>query len=164
MAGDEIKIARAGFLMIHNAWLLAAGDRHALREVADWLEPFDAAAVDIYHARSGISRDDLALMLDRETWIGGKEAIDKGFADAFLDADEVTASGDAKNMGGAAVRAERRLDQILAQGGVPKSERRELVAALKGGKSGAAPASTSSAADLKALDGFLSKLNTLQTR
>ncbi|RYD30290.1 MAG: Clp protease ClpP, partial [Sphingomonadales bacterium] len=54
MAADEVQIARAGFLMIHNTWVVAAGDRHAMRDVADWLEPFDLAAVDIYAARSGI--------------------------------------------------------------------------------------------------------------
>ena len=32
MAADEVQIARAGFLMIHNTWIVAMGDRHALRE------------------------------------------------------------------------------------------------------------------------------------
>ncbi|MBN8956897.1 MAG: Clp protease ClpP, partial [Rhizobiales bacterium] len=41
MAGDEVLIARAGFMMIHNTWIIAMGDRNDLREVADWLEPFD---------------------------------------------------------------------------------------------------------------------------
>lgn len=159
MAGDEIKIARAGFLMIHNAWVLASGDRFALRAVADWLEPFDATAVDIYHARTGIDQVELARMLDAETWIGGKDAIDKGFADAFLGADEVAAASDAKNSGGAALRAEHRLDQLLASSGIPRSERRELVAALKGGKPSAAPASTPSAAVSDALAGFLTQFS-----
>src|SRR5690625_4941230 len=53
MAGDEIQIARAGFMMIHNTWVVAAGDRNALRDIADMLEPFDGALADIYAARSG---------------------------------------------------------------------------------------------------------------
>src|SRR6185436_2438068 len=35
MAGDEIQIARAGFLMIHNTWVIAMGNRNDLREIAD---------------------------------------------------------------------------------------------------------------------------------
>jgi ATP-dependent Clp protease protease subunit len=90
MAGDEIQIARAGFLMIHNTWIIAMGDRHALREAADWLEPFDQVAVDIYAARTGLEPKAIAKMLDRETWIGGDRGRRAGhFADAFLPADAV---------------------------------------------------------------------------
>lgn len=160
MAGDEIKISRAGFLMIHNVWVTAAGDRHALREVADWLEPFDATAVDIYQARSGIDAKEIAKMLDTETWIGGKTAVDKGFADAFLDADEIAASAP-ENSAASTMKAERRLDQILAKSGVTRSERRELVAALKGGKPGAAPSSMPEAAASQAIAAFLANLNSI---
>ncbi|WP_034085582.1 head maturation protease, ClpP-related, partial [Pseudomonas aeruginosa] len=53
MAGDEIRIGRAAFLMIHNAWLIAMGNRNDLREIADWLEPFDMTLADIYAQRTG---------------------------------------------------------------------------------------------------------------
>ena len=158
MAGDTVKIARAGFLMIHNAWLLAAGDRHALREVAEWLEPFDATAVDIYHARTGIDPKELGAMLDRETWIGGKDALDLGFADALLDADEIDTAAPS-NSGGAQIRAERRLDQLLAKSGTSRSERRELLATLKGGTPGAAPTGMQDAAVSAALAGFLTEIS-----
>jgi ATP-dependent Clp protease protease subunit len=161
MAGDTIKIARAGFLMIHNAWVLTRGNRHALREVADWLEPFDSTAVDIYHARSGIDPKTLAAMLDKEKWIGGKEAIDQGLADAFLDADEISAAPDAKNSTGASIRAEHRIAQLLAMSGKSRSEQRELVAALKGGKPRAASASMQDAAVSQALTAFLSNLQSI---
>src|SRR5690349_19853968 len=83
MAGDEVQIARAGFLMIHNTWVIAMGDRNALRDVADWLEPFDRTAVGIYAARTGIKDAELTKMLDKETWIGGSDAVDQGFADGL---------------------------------------------------------------------------------
>jgi ATP-dependent Clp protease protease subunit len=89
MAGDEIQIARAGFMMIHNTWIMAMGDRHALREAADWLEPFDQVAVDIYAARTGLEPKALGKMLDQETWIGGTKAVEQGFADGFLPADQI---------------------------------------------------------------------------
>lgn len=160
MAGDTIKIARAGFLMIHNAWVMTSGNRHSLRDVADWLEPFDATAVDIYHARTGIDAVTLEGMLDREAWIGGKDAIDQGFADDFLDADEIDASQDAKASAASELRAERRLDQLLKASGISRSEQRELVAALKGGKPGAALTGTQDAAISEALSAFLTSLET----
>jgi ATP-dependent Clp protease protease subunit len=53
MAGDNVQIGASSFLMIHNAWVLAIGNRHDMREVADFLEPFDRALADVYVARSG---------------------------------------------------------------------------------------------------------------
>ncbi|WP_377297493.1 head maturation protease, ClpP-related [Rhizobium sp. SGZ-381] len=163
MAADEVQIARAGFLMIHNAWVVAEGDRHQLREVADFLEPFDAAAVDIYVARSGMDAKEVAKMLDRETWIGGAEAVEKGLADALLSSDEIAAS--AQNSAAAKTRvAAHRVDDLLAQLNVPRSERRDLIAALKGGMPGAASTGMHDAAVLSEVNDLLkSTLNTFKT-
>lgn len=147
MAGDEVQIARAGFLMIHNTWIVAMGDRNALREAADWLEPFDQVAVDIYAARTGLEPKAIAKMLDRETWIGGADAVVKHFADDFLPADAVT--DDAKQAAaGQALKAEFRIDEILARAGVPRSERRNLVQAMKGGTRDAAATDTPGSVDV----------------
>lgn len=121
MAGDEIQIARAGFLMIHNTWVVAAGDRNALHETADMLEPFDAALADIYAAQSGIDGAEIRQMLDRETWIGGADAVEKGFADGLLPSDSVEKDeGDKPS-------ALRRLDNALSRANMPRAERRELI-------------------------------------
>ncbi|MGY9046070.1 MAG: head maturation protease, ClpP-related [Rhodobacterales bacterium] len=146
MAGDEVRIARAGFLMIHNTWVMSAGDRHALREVAEWLEPFDATAVDIYAARTGIDPGDLANMLDRETWIGGQNAVDQRFCDALLPADALETGGN--DAPAQALRAERQFDLIAARFGLSNSARRELLRGLKGGKPGAAPDDMPGAVDV----------------
>lgn len=151
MAADEVQIARAGFLMIHNTWVVASGDRNALRDVADWLAPFDSAAVDIYAARTGLDGKDVAKMLDRETWIGGADAVERGFADSLLSVDEIDSK--AKNsLEGKPIAAAHKLDTLLARAGVPRSERRELLQALKGGMPGAAATGTQDAAAI--VDGF----------
>ncbi|WP_417723963.1 head maturation protease, ClpP-related [Salipiger sp.] len=146
MSGDEVRIARAGFLMIHNTWVLAAGDRNAFREVADWLEPFDRAAADIYAARSGISAAEVAGMLDRETWIGGQAAVDQGFADGLLPADLVgTADADSAS---ASIRAEKKFDLLARRAGLSNSASREILAELKSARTGAAPDGAPGAADV----------------
>ena len=156
MAGDRIEIGRAGFLMIHNTWIVTMGDRHAIRDVADWLEPFDAASADLYAARTGMSVDEIAKLLDRETWIGGRQAVDEGWADALLSADQVenAPDGDAK----AQLRAERRFDLVAARAGMKRSEGRELLAALKGGMPGAAPTGTQDAAVIAGVEQLLQDL------
>jgi ATP-dependent protease ClpP protease subunit len=47
MAGDRIEMAPSSFIMIHNCWVIVAGNRHDLRETADFLEPFDTAMVGV---------------------------------------------------------------------------------------------------------------------
>ncbi|MBY6138534.1 Clp protease ClpP [Leisingera daeponensis] len=162
MAGDEVQIGRAAFLMIHNTWVVAAGDRHAFRDVADWLEPFDQAAASIYAARTGMAEAEIAAMLDRETWIGGEAAVSQGFADSLLDSDAVETAQNAAEF--TPMAAAKKLDLFLASGArASKSERRQLVAALKGGgKSGAAPDSGKSGAAVTQLaQDALAKLNSI---
>jgi ATP-dependent Clp protease protease subunit len=53
MAGDDILIGPASFLMIHNCWVVAVGNRHDMADTAKWLEPFDLAMAGVYAERSG---------------------------------------------------------------------------------------------------------------
>lgn len=134
MAGDQVQIARAGFLMIHDCWIMAMGNRNDMRDVADMLEPFDRAMADIYAARTGEKTDAMLALMDAETWIGGNAAIEQGFADELLPADQV----------GEQARSSERiaaflLDLALAKAGLPRSERRAMLSEYKaGGKPSAA--------------------------
>ncbi len=128
MAGDTVQIARSGFLMIHNAWLMAVGNRHDLRDVADMLEPFDAAMADIYAARAGGDAKAIAKLMDKETWLGGSAAIEQGFADELLASDQVDRDSTSAKAGTA-----RRLEAALRASGLPKSEAMRLISEFKSG-------------------------------
>ncbi|KYP85622.1 peptidase S14 [bacteria symbiont BFo1 of Frankliniella occidentalis] len=128
MAGDEVQIGRGAFLMIHNCWVYAMGNRHDLAQIAADMEPFDKAMGDIYSARSGLSLDDVSAMMDGETYIGGSDAVEKGFADRLLSADEIADDDDSPSA------ALRKLDALLAKTDTPRSERRKLLKALSGSK------------------------------
>lgn len=147
MAADEIRIGRAAFFMIHNAWTIAIGNRHDLRETADWLEPFDATICDIYTARTGLTLDDVKAQLDAETWIGGRDAVDAGWADAFLESDEIEEGTNARNDYRIAAR---RMDIAMAKAGLTRSERRSLMQQFKSGTQDAAGNGTPGATDHEA--------------
>jgi len=132
MAGDEVQIGRGAFLMIHNCWVVAMGNRHDLEKVATEMAPFDKAMADIYSARSGLKTADIESMMDGETYIGGSEAVDKGFADSLLSADEISTEDESP------AAALRKLDALLAKTNTPRAERRKLIKALTGGMPGAA--------------------------
>ena len=159
MAGDEIQIGRGAFLMIHNCWVVAVGNRHDFAAMAENMAPFDNAMADIYSARSGLDSDTVKQMMDDESYIGGSDAIEKGLADSLLSSDAVTSDEDSP------AAALRKLDSLLAKANTPRSERRKLLKALTGNIPGAVtdPTGTPSAADaspeiLAKLDAALSGL------
>lgn len=138
MAGDEIQIGRAAFMMVHNVWVLAIGNRHDLRDAADVLEPFDDALAGVYAARSGKDKKWAGKVMDRETWFSGEQTVEEGLADALLPADQIKEDPE----GQAIARADLRSVEIaLARHGMPRSERRALLNRLTTGgtPSAAAP-------------------------
>jgi ATP-dependent Clp protease protease subunit len=158
MAGDRVEIARAGFLMIHNTWIVAIGNRHDLREAADFLEPFDQAAVDVYAARSGLEAAEIAAMMDRDTFIAGSQAVEKGFADALLPADEIAEDAEA-NAATVATVSMHRLDVVLAKSGMPRSARRKLIHELSGTPGAAAKGTPGAAEPPKVSEGVITNLH-----
>lgn len=136
MAGDEIEIGASSFVMIHNAWVMAVGDRNALAEVAEWMAPFDEAMAAVYAARTGLEAKRIAAMMDRETWLTAAAAIEEGFADRTLDAAAVAQGASAESRG-ASLRAEKKFDLVAARAGITRDDAREILRALKGGQPGA---------------------------
>lgn len=148
MAGDEILMGRGSFLMIHNCWVGIAGNRLGLREMADTLEPFDSAMADIYAARTGDGIAAMQKLMDAESWIGGADAVDQGFADALLDS---AATKEGAKASTPQQIAAHRLDVILAKQGMPRAERRAMIQELKTGTPSAADPGTPSATEQKGL-------------
>ena len=129
MAGDEVEVAKSGFLMIHNVWTVAMGDRNAMASMSEELEVLDEVLAEIYTARTGMKHDEITAMLDRETFISGKNAADMGFADRNLPGDEVQT---VQNRDEKKVYAMRELERIIArEGSHSRKEGRELINALK---------------------------------
>ena len=134
MAGDEVQIGRAGFLMVHNAWVVAIGNRHDMAAAAETMIPFDAAMAEVYAAKAGVDPVEAAAWMDAERWFTGAQAIDAGLADGFLTADVVEEAETARS----SPSALRRIDTLLARQNLPRSERRALLAELRGTQDAAA--------------------------
>jgi len=143
LAGSERQVASSAFLMIHNCWTVLAGNRHYLRDVADDMQEFDAAMADLYAETSGQAVADMAEMMDDETFIRGKRAVELGLATGLLSADEVAERDTEESRQNNALKA---MDVALAKAGMPRSERRELFASFKSSTPRAAGGSMQNAA------------------
>lgn len=149
MAGDDIQIGKAGFVMVHNAWVIAIGNRHDLAEAAKTMEPFDDAMATVYSDRAGVKKSKAAEWMDNETWFNGEQAVAEGLADGYLPADQV-AEDSTRASAGKSVNATRRVDALLAKSGMPRNERRSLIGEVKGGRNNPDPAVTHDADDITA--------------
>lgn len=136
MAGDEIKMGLGSMMMVHNAWGGVIGNKNDLAEAITMLGKIDSAQVDIFEARTGLDRAKIENLMDAETFFTAKEAVESGFADEVIDAPK----GGASARIAPEINAKRRLEVLLAQTGVPRSERRKMINEAAGGKQDAAPA------------------------
>lgn len=157
MAGDRIEIGAASFLMIHNCWVMAIGNRHDMRETSEWLEPFDQAMVGLYAGRSGQKPEDVAKWMDAETFMSGSQAIDRGFADALLPADAVKQEEDAQ-VQDRSVNDLRAMELQLVAAGASRTEARARINKIKGTPGAAREATPGAGEDWSGLSGLLASL------
>jgi ATP-dependent Clp protease protease subunit len=134
MAGDEILMGDGSFLMVHNAWTVAIGNRHDLQAASEQLAPFDAAMAEVYAARTGLSVEETAAIMDKETWIGAAQAVKDGFATGTVDRSNITQ--DAKAQGSKKYLA--LVEASMARAGHSRSVRRDALKSLFSGTPGAA--------------------------
>ena len=134
MAGDEILMGDGAFLMIHNAWAVAIGNRHDMAQAAQHLEPFDSAMASVYASRTGMSVAEVATLMDKETWINSAQAVEDGFATGVLDRAEITK--DPKAQGER--KALALIEASMARAGHSRSVRRDALKALFSGTPSAA--------------------------
>ena len=94
MAGDDIEIAKNGFLMIHNPRMTVRGDAAEMRRLADVCEAMKKTLVATYSDRTKQTPEKIAEMMDAETWLFADEAKALGFVDRVTDTLAVAASFD----------------------------------------------------------------------
>ncbi len=80
MAGDTITMATGSVLMIHEAMAMAFGNADELRKMADTLTTVTSGIADIYVAKTGLPKDEVLAMQNKETWLSADEAVAQGFA------------------------------------------------------------------------------------
>lgn len=89
MAGDEVIMPRNTLMMIHNMWVCACGNAAELRKAADDLDVINAAGRQAYLQKAGdkLPEEELARMMDAETWLTAERCVELGLADRLADED-----------------------------------------------------------------------------
>ena len=81
MAGEHVIMSPVSMLMIHNPATMAVGDKDELGKAITMLDSVKESIINAYQAKTGLSRAKLAKLMDAETWMDAKAALELGFAD-----------------------------------------------------------------------------------
>lgn len=84
IAAGTVAMTPVSMLMIHNPVTLAVGDKDELAKAMSMLESVKDAILNAYQLKTGLSRAKLSKLIDAETWMDARAAIDLGFADELL--------------------------------------------------------------------------------
>lgn len=90
LACNEVEMSEGALFMIHNASGMAWGDKTAMRDTANLLEKVEGSIITDYTNKTGKPAEEIAAMMDAETWMTAKEALDNGFIDRIAKANTDT--------------------------------------------------------------------------
>jgi len=139
LAGDEVQAHKNAMYMIHDPWVLTAGNQYDLREIADLLQKIGGNLLDIYYDKSNIGKRDLKQMMKDETWFTAQEAKDRGLVDTVLDAGSAKAKFDLSVFANVPEnydyeqpeRTERERERALREAGFSIKEAKAILAGRK---------------------------------
>ena len=84
MAGTKVLMAPTAMMMIHNPMTAAFGDQGEMEKAIDLLTEVKESIINAYEIKTGLTRAKLAHLMDAETWMNAKKAVELGFADDML--------------------------------------------------------------------------------
>lgn len=84
MAGSRVCMSPVAILMIHNPATVAMGDTEAMKKAIGMLNEVKEIIINAYELKSGMDRAKISKMMDSETWLNAKKAVEPGFADEVL--------------------------------------------------------------------------------
>ena len=93
MAGTTVLMAPTALLMIHNPATMAFGDHNEMQKAIEMLSEVKESIINAYELKTGLSRAKLDHLMEDETWMNAKKAIELRFADGMLE-DEKKMSAD----------------------------------------------------------------------
>ena len=104
MAGTKVLMAPTAMMMIHNPLTAVFGNYEDMQKAIEMLDEVKESIINAYEIKTGQSRAKLSHLMDAETWMNAKKALELGFTDGLLeDAKKAPAEVEAYAYSGKAV-------------------------------------------------------------
>ena len=95
MAGDQVLMSPVSMLMIHDPMTIAMGNVNDMEKAIHTLNEVKDSIVNAYADKTGLRRSRIADLMEQETWMNARKAVELGFADRILfDEDKKTQKTD----------------------------------------------------------------------
>jgi ATP-dependent protease ClpP protease subunit len=119
MAFDEVIMPENAMMMVHKPWGGTLGDADDMRKYADLLDKVESNLVGAYQQKTGLPEAELHTLLAAETWLTGREAVEKGFANTLTEPLQMAASLTSKRLKDFTNMPEALKNLFAPQGNVP---------------------------------------------
>lgn len=157
MAGDEILMGEGAFMMIHNCWGYAVGNRADLAQSIEIMAKIDDAMADLYVAQTGKNKAEIVAMLDAETWLNAETAVNEGFATGLLQQ-----SSQSQANANTQRKAKAQIESALRAQGLSRSQSRQVLQNYKADPMPRAAVSSVAVKPRADLSLILEQLNSLE--
>lgn len=87
-AGNNVQISPTAQIMIHNVSSIVAGDHNDMKHEAEVLEGYNKSIANAYIDKTGKSEEEVLALMDYETWMNAQQAVENGFADSIMFAND----------------------------------------------------------------------------
>ena len=84
MAGTRVLMSPVSMMMIHNPATIAMGDTAEMEKAIAMLTEVKDSIINAYEIKTGLSRAKLSHLMDAETWMDARKAVELGFADEIM--------------------------------------------------------------------------------
>lgn len=84
MAGDKVLMSPTAEMMIHNVQSETRGDYRDMAHESKVLKDYNGTIANAYILKSGMAKEELTNMMDKETWITPKQALELKLIDEIM--------------------------------------------------------------------------------
>ena len=84
MAGTKVLMSPVGMMMVHNPLTFVSGDSAEMKKAIEMLDSVKESIINAYEIKTGLSRAKLSRLMDEETWMDARKAMELGFIDGML--------------------------------------------------------------------------------
>ena len=84
MAGEQVLMSPVAMLMIHDPMTIAMGNARDMEEAINTLNEVKESIINAYHIKSGLNRKKISQLMEDQTWMNAKKAVELGFADGII--------------------------------------------------------------------------------
>ena len=84
MAGTKVLMSPVAMLMIHNPATIAMGDHNEMQKAIEMLNEVKESIINAYEIKTSLSRNKISRLMEEETWMDARKAVELGFADGVI--------------------------------------------------------------------------------